>query len=112
MKFSKCSNHHSKSFKLNSVVPFDAGAMNASGMLTKEDLNAKLMSLIERVNDGISNLRCTVCGKTTKVGSSIQDMKRHTETHIEGASYPCNQCGKVSRSSNALKSHVTAFHRK
>ena len=101
-----------KSLKVNSLVPFHAGSMNVSGMLTKEDLNAKIMSLVERVNDGISNLRCRVCGKTTKVGSSIQDMKRHTETHLEGASYPCNQCGKVSRSSNVLKHHIAAFHRK
>ena len=82
------------------------------GELSKEDLNAKIMSLIERVNEGISNFKCTVCGKTTKVGSRTQDMTRHIETYLEGASYPCNQCGQLSRSSNALKSHVTAFHRK
>ena len=69
--------------------------------MTKEELDAKKMSFIERVEDGISNLRCTICGKTTKVGSSIQDMKRHTETHLEGGSYPCNQCEK-NRCSNAL----------
>ena len=97
---------------VNSVVPFDTGVMNLSGDLAKEDLEAKKMSMIERVEDGSSNWRCTVCGKITKVGSSIQDMKRHTETHLEGASYPYNQCGKVSRSSNALKCHVTAYHRK
>ena len=99
-------------WEMNSIVPFATGVMTVSGDLTKEDLEAKKMSMIERVEDGLSNLRCTVCGKTTKVGSSIQDMKRHTETHLEGASYPCNQCGKISRSSNALKCHVTAYHRK
>ena len=77
-----------------SVVPFDIGDMIVTDIMTKEDLDARKMALIEKVEDGISNWRCTVCGKTTKVGSSIQDMKRHTETHLEGVSYPCNQCGK------------------
>ena len=95
----------------NQNVPLEYEAMNV-GDMSKEDLNAKIMSLIERVDDGISNFKCTVCGKTTKVGSRTQDMTRHIETYLEGASYPCNQCGKLSRSSNALKSHVTAFHRK
>ena len=100
-----------KSPNYNPIVPSEYEAMNV-GELSKEDLNAKIMSLIERVNDGICNFKCTVCGKTTKVGSRAQDMRRHIETHLEGASYPCNQCGKVSRSSHALESHVTALHRK
>ena len=103
---------NTKCLKVNSIVPFHAGPMNVSGMLTKEDFNSKIISLVERVNNGISNLRCMVCGKTTKVGSSIQDMKRHTETHLEGASYPCNQCGKVSRSINVLRHHVSSIHSK
>ena len=97
---------------VSSVVPFDTVVMNVSGDLTKEDMDAKKMSMIERVEDGFSNWRCIVCGKTTKVGSKIQDMKRHTETHLEGFSYPCNQCGKISRSSNALQHHVSVYHRK
>ena len=102
---------NTKSSNPTPIVPFQYEDMNV-GELSKEDLNAKIMSLIERVNEGIINFKCTVCGKTTKVGSRTQDMTRHIETYLEGASYPCNQCGKLSRSSNALKSHVTAFHRK
>ena len=103
---------NTKCQEVSLIVPFDGGVINVAGDVTKEELEAKKMSIIERVEDGVSNWRCTVCGKTTKVGSKLQDIKRHAETHMEGASYPCNQCGKVSRSSHALQSHVTSYHRK
>ena len=98
--------------QINSIVPIDAGGMILAEGITKEDIDIKKMSMIQRVEDGINNFKCTVCGKTTKCGSSIQGMKRHIEVHLEGASYPCNQCGKVSRSSHALQSHITSFHRR
>ena len=66
---------------------------------------------IEEVNDGIINRRCTVCGKTTKCGTPKRAMTRHIETHIEGVSHTCNQCGKVSRSSHALTTHISFYHR-
>ena len=98
---------NTNSFAVNAIVPYDTEVMNLS-----EDLEAKKMSMIEKVEDGISNWRCIECGKTTKVGTQLKDMKRHTETHFEGVSYPCNQCGKSSRSSNALRVHVSAYHGK
>ena len=104
--------NNTQNWKANCIVPFDAGLINVPQELAKEDIEAKKMSMIERVEDGISNWRCTMCGKTTKSGSPIIDIKRHTEIHFEGASYPCNRCGKVSRSSNALRRHVSSYHRK
>ena len=89
----------------------DSAVMSVYGDLTKEGLEAKKMSMIERVVDGISNWRCTVCGKKTKKGSKIKDMKRHTETHLEGALHPCSQCGKVSRTSNGLLVHISKHHK-
>ena len=89
----------------------DSLVMSVYGDLTKEDIEAKKMSMIERVVDGISNWRCSVCGKTTIKGSKIQEMKRHTETHLEGALYPCSQCGKVSRTSNGLLVHISKHHK-
>ena len=76
---------------------------------TKEELEAKKMSLIEECQDIIGSWKCTVCGKKAK---TKYNMKMHIEIHLEGLSYPCNQCGKVSRSSNALIAHVSTFHRK
>ena len=96
-------------WEVASVVPLVTGAMHLSGDITKEDLEARKMSMIERVEDGICSWRCRVCGKTTK---QSQDIKRHTETHLEGVAYPCNQCGKFSRSGNALQVHVSTYHRK
>ena len=89
------------------LVTFDTQIM-LSEDITREELEAKKISLMEKVEDGISSWRCTVCGKTAK---TKQDTKRHIETHLEGLSYSCNQCGKVSRSSNALNTHVSTFHR-
>ena len=89
------------------LVTFDT-QMVLSEDITKDKLEAKKISLMEKVEDGINSWKCTVCGKTAK---TKQNMKSHIETHLEGLSYPCNQCGKVSRSSNALKTHVSLFHR-
>ena len=70
----------------------------------------ELESLMERISDGDNNWKCAVCGKKTK-GSPAQ-MKRHVEIHLEGLSYPCTECGKFSRSSYALKQHISSNHRK
>jgi hypothetical protein len=75
-----------------------------------EDLKAQIDAMIEVIGKGVYS--CTVCGKEKQGRNSTQDMRRHIETHIEGVSHPCNLCGKVSRSSNALHAHVSAFHRK
>ena len=95
------------SFDETDLVKIDTTIV-LSEALTKEDLEAKITSLVERVDDGINSWKCTVCGKTAKAGQTI---KRHIETHLEGLSYTCNQCGKVSKSSNALNAHVSVYHR-
>ena len=91
----------------NQLVTFDNQILLSEDM-TRDELEAKKISLMEKVEEGIGAWRCTVCGKTAK---TKQDIKRHIETHLEGLSYSCNQCGKVSRSSNALNTHVSTFHR-
>ena len=65
-------------------------------------------SLMERISDGDNNWKCAVCGKKTK-GSPAQ-MKRHVEVHLDGLSYPCTECGKVSRSAYGLKQHMSSNH--
>ena len=96
----------------NSIV----GVQNSKLMVTVDpaidDLEAKINSMIEEVDDGINNRKCRVCGKTTKCGQQRRAMTRHIETHIEGVTHTCNQCGIVSRSSNALTTHVSLYHRK
>ena len=97
------------------MVPVDAGKMLVAADTSVEDLRVKLDSMMEEHYDGEYTWKCTVCGKATKGsdnGIARRDMRRHIETHMEGLAYPCNQCGKVSRSSNALKTHITKYHRK
>ena len=79
-----------------------------SGDVTKEELEAKIISLIDQVEDGNTSWKCTVCGKTAK---TKQDIKRHIETHLDGLSYKCYQCGKFSRSSNGLQAHISKDHK-
>ena len=93
----------------SSIVPVTREKLLVTPDLDMENIKVQINSMMEKVLDGINRWRCTVCGKESK---DRQDMSRHIETHIEGVSYPCNQCSKVSRSSNALKTHSSTFHRK
>ena len=68
--------------------------------ITNEDLTFQLDSMMKKAEDGEVKWNCKVCGKTVKGknwGSARQHMREHVETHIEGLSYTCNQCGKASR---------------
>ena len=51
---------------------------------------------------------CKVCGKEGQAA----DILRHIEAnHLEGVSVPCNLCGKISGSRNALTKHISRFHK-
>ena len=65
-----------------------------------EDIKIKIDSLMERDLEGV--YKCTACGKTNKGVAAKNNMKQHIETHFEGISHPCKQCGKVTRSRNSL----------
>ena len=91
----------------NTVVPVGYGKVFMDS--NTEDLKTKIDSLAERIHDGEFKWKCTVCGKTTK---KKVDIGRHIETHLEGVSHTCNQCGKISRSSKALSMHVHLYHKK
>ena len=89
----------------SAVLPIDTGKIYS----TIEDLKTKTDLLAERINDGDSKWKCTVCGKLTK---TKQDIGRHIETHLDGVSHTCHQCGKACRSSNALRLHISVYHPK
>jgi hypothetical protein len=65
-----------------------------------EDIKIKIDSLMVKDLEGV--YRCTACGKTNKGVAAKNNMKQHIETHFEGISHPCKQCGKVTRSRNSL----------
>ena len=59
---------------------------------TYDELDEKIWSMMTRSNGQWS---CNLCGKRSKDKTFITF---HIETkHIEGASHPCNQCGKFFR---------------
>ena len=64
------------------IVQFNYGVITVAGDVTNENMDAKKLSNMEKVEDGVSNWKCTVCGKKTKVGKKIKDIKRHDETHM------------------------------
>ena len=51
--------------------------------------------------------RCTVCEYSSRAKTHL---KEHVETHIESLRYPCNYCGKVIASKNALRKHILRSH--
>ena len=82
------------------IVPLDAGKLLVPVNTNKEELKAQLESMMVKAEDGDIKNICTVCGKTATGkdwGSANFNMRRHVETHMEGLSYTCKQCGKVSR---------------
>ena len=74
------------------TVPVDAGNLMSPLDTNKEEFKVKLDSMMVKAENG--EYYCKVCGKASKNRGHIRE---HVETHIEGLSYPCNQCGKVSR---------------
>ena len=86
--------------KNHSIVPVDSFKFAIPVDTKKEDLKVQLDSMMEKAEDGEIKWICTVCGKAAKGkdwGTAKCNMRIHIETHMEGLSYSCNQCGKVSR---------------
>ena len=74
------------------------------------------IDIMEKVDENISRNAdktntCKICGKLSRPGEGIGNMKRHVETHFEGLTYTCNICEKTFRSSNSLKSHQSHQHK-
>ena len=109
----------SKMVDYSSGQPFPKESENRDVVLSKgenalvdanmEDVKGQINSMLEKTGgEGGNSWKCTVCGKTSNYKQTIE---RHIETHIEGVSYPCNQCGAIKRSSSALSMHVSRYHK-
>ena len=90
----------------NCVLPLTNGKFTVASDISQEDLEIKIMSMLERCHDGFSDWLCKVCGKKTQGVKTKYDMKRHIESHLQGKKYPCNLCGKSSRYCNTYEVHT------
>ena len=84
----------------NIIIPVDTGMLHSPTDTNKEDIKAQLDSMMVKAEDGETKWICTICGKAAKGkdwGIAQYNMRKHIETHMEGLSYPCKQCGKVFR---------------
>ena len=52
--------------------------------------------------------QCTECEFKSKYSSHL---KEHVQKHIVGLEFPCTYCGKIMRSSAALRKHMAMFHK-
>ena len=83
-----------------------------SGGLGLEELAEKVKSFmgttLGKTEDDKRNLyHCNICGKE---GQSIHIQNHIGANHLEGASPPCNQCDKNSRSRRDLTEHRRRYH--
>ena len=69
-------------------------------------IEEKVSEYLEKVDTG--NFRCTICGKES---NRSRNMKNHIETHMEGLSFPCGNCGKIFRSRIQKQNHALRFHK-
>ena len=51
---------------------------------------------------------CLECDYASTYKSHIRE---HAEKHIEGLEYPCNFCGKITRSRSTLRQHIGNYHK-
>ena len=91
------------------TIPVNCDQILVAADTTIEDVKIKLDSLMEKAN-GVHVWKCKICGKTNKGSDARKDMRCHIETHLEGLSYPCQQCGTICRTSNALRKHNRRIH--
>ena len=78
--------------------------------VASEKLKQKMWESVELRADG--SAVCTVCGKTATGTQAKFIIKQHLETHQEGVSFNCQQCGKIFRSKHSLRTHVSKYHGK
>ena len=76
-------------------------SLNSGRFQTLVDLDAYIEQQIIRYYEGY---KCIICNKTS---SSRGHIKEHIEIHIEGLSFKCNSCEKITSTRKNLRMHKT-----
>ena len=92
----------------DTTVAITETLMNDKVSVDIDDLKEQIKSMITRSQlsagpgQGVM-ASCNICGKQ----GPYRNMPNHVETnHITGISHPCDLCGKICRSWNALGMHL------
>merc|ERR1712098_7408 len=71
------------------------------------EIDEKIKKYLKKCDDG--SYGCSICGKSGS--KKIYLMKAHIETHIDGFSLNCKQCGRQFKNRNSLGVHKSMTHR-
>jgi len=88
---------------------------NAGTALVQEDGNKGLDDLIAQsmktVVDELGNRmwKCEVCNRINKDKTNTS---KHVETHFQGFAHHCPLCGKQSKSREAMRKHMSNYHKR
>ena len=86
---------YKKKLAMTAVVGYDTTAAPHPTTIAFEELEERISALVEkRGSPGEEMLTCTACGKTMPLEKKWA-IRRHAEVHLEGMSFPCDTCGKV-----------------
>ena len=69
------------------------------------DVDALLAPFMQKVTDEnqVQVWQCIQCGKTSRYITNMKD-------HVEGLTYPCPECHKISKSRAGLRVHMKTVH--
>jgi len=88
----------------------ESSARHAVGNEETKDVDALLASYMQKITDEnlVHMWQCTECGKTSRY---ITNLKDHVEAnHLEGLTYSCPVCQKISKSRQSLRAHMKTMH--
>ena len=71
-----------------------------------DNLDGQVMLMMEKLEG--NKWACITCGKKDRKAN----IGAHVESaHIDGIIHTCKQCGKISRSKDALRKHIVKYHK-
>merc|ERR1719322_1430472 len=89
-------------------MPLNSIDMNIEDTNISQETNSLLDNQIKgMIEKQEGTWKCKVC---SRISTTIQGIKRHAETHIEGMSHICQICSKTFPNRNGLQVHISNIH--